>query len=222
MTKYELQVRVTITNGSTKFLFWSISIKESLESQQKHALRNRVLQAVFCSNDNFNPGYNREMVNRKSTSILDKSCFIMNSCFIQYISPLVKNVNVARKINTFCQEWLVFCKLWIHLNVFEVEIVSVTVHDNIEIFEVYTYFYQYILSILGKNFPIWNPSFHCPAIVAFQLQLVLVFLEKFLELDVQHIKSQFWIYVEKEIFLSPMFQLILNRIERTTITTKKV
>ena len=48
--------------------------------------------------------------------------------------------------------------------------------------------YQYILSILGKIILLWNRFFQCPATVAFELELVLVFWEKFLELWVQHYK----------------------------------
>ena len=54
--------------------FWAISLKESLESQQKHALRNRFLRILLFSNDFFNPGYNRKMLMRKRTSILDGVC----------------------------------------------------------------------------------------------------------------------------------------------------
>ena len=61
--------------------FWSISRKESLESQLKHALRNRFLRTLLCSNDNFNPGYNRKMLIRKRTSILDRVCFNYEQLF---------------------------------------------------------------------------------------------------------------------------------------------
>ena len=61
--------------------FWSISRKESLESQQKHALRNRFLQTLLCSNDTFNLGYNRKMLIRKRTSILDGACFNYEQLF---------------------------------------------------------------------------------------------------------------------------------------------
>ena len=54
--------------------FWSISRKESLESQQKQALRNGFLRTLLCSNVIFNPGYNRKMLMRKRTSILDGVC----------------------------------------------------------------------------------------------------------------------------------------------------
>ena len=61
--------------------FWSISGKESLESQEKHALRNRFLRRLLCSNDTFNPGYNRKMLIRKRTSILDGVCFNYEQLF---------------------------------------------------------------------------------------------------------------------------------------------
>ena len=56
-------------------IFWSISRRESLESQQKHALRNTFLRTRLCSKDNFNPGFNRKMLIRNRTSTLDGVCF---------------------------------------------------------------------------------------------------------------------------------------------------
>ena len=61
--------------------FWPISHKESLESQQKPALRNRFLRIQLCSNDIFNPGYNRKKVMGKRTSILDRVCFNYEQLF---------------------------------------------------------------------------------------------------------------------------------------------
>ena len=58
---------------------------------------------------------------------------MMNSCLIQYNAPLVEYVNVAQEINSFCQMWLVFFYFQINFNIFQVEIVSVTVHDNIQL-----------------------------------------------------------------------------------------
>ena len=55
--------------------FRSVSRKESLESQQKDAQKNRLLRAVFCLNDNFNSEYNRKMPIRKRMSTLDQICF---------------------------------------------------------------------------------------------------------------------------------------------------
>ena len=61
--------------------FWSISQKESLESQQKHALINQFLRTFLCPNDIFNPGYNRETLFRKRTSFLDGVCFNYGQLF---------------------------------------------------------------------------------------------------------------------------------------------
>ena len=62
-------------------IFWSFSRKERLESQQKHALRNKFLRTLLCSNDIFNPGYNRKTLIRKRTSILDTVCFKYEQLF---------------------------------------------------------------------------------------------------------------------------------------------
>ena len=81
---------------------------------------------------------------------LTKVVSIMNSCFIKYNVPFVKNVKVAQLINLFCQEWLVFCQLQINLNFLEIKSVSVTVHDKFQLvcvsLEVYTYFSGTIIS----------------------------------------------------------------------------
>ena len=61
--------------------FWSISCKEFLESQQKHALRNSFLRTLLCSNDIFSPGYNRKTLIRKKTCILDRVCFNYEQLF---------------------------------------------------------------------------------------------------------------------------------------------
>ena len=58
-----------------KLNFWSISRKESPESQQKRALRNRFFRTLLCSNHFFNPGYNWKTLIRKRTSTLDGVCF---------------------------------------------------------------------------------------------------------------------------------------------------
>ena len=61
--------------------FWSISRKERLESQQKHALRKRFLRTLLCLNVIFNPGYNRKTLIRNGTSILDRVCFNYEQLF---------------------------------------------------------------------------------------------------------------------------------------------
>ena len=61
--------------------FWSISRKESPESQQKQALRNKFLRTLLCSNHIFNPGYNRKTLFRKRTSIFDRVYFNYEQLF---------------------------------------------------------------------------------------------------------------------------------------------
>ena len=61
--------------------FWSISRGESLEFQQKHALRSRFLRTLLCSNDIFNPGFIRKMLMRKRASISDGVCFKYKQLF---------------------------------------------------------------------------------------------------------------------------------------------
>ena len=60
---------------------WSISRTESLESQHKDAVRNRFLRALLCSNDNFDPGYNWNVLIRKRTAIPDGVCFTNEQLF---------------------------------------------------------------------------------------------------------------------------------------------
>ena len=61
--------------------FWSNSRKESLQSQHKHALRNRFLRTLLCSNDIFNPRFKRKTLTRKRTSIADRVCFNYEQLF---------------------------------------------------------------------------------------------------------------------------------------------
>ena len=83
--------------------FWSISRNESLESQQKHALGIGFLRTLLFSNEIFNPGYNRKMLLRKTTALLDGVCVNYEQLFYPVQRPLVENVNVAQEINSFCQ-----------------------------------------------------------------------------------------------------------------------
>ena len=86
--------------------YWSISRKESLESQQKHAPKKGLLRTPLCSNYIFNPGFNRKMHMRKKHPFLSEFVLSMNSCFNHYNAPLVEYVNLVQKINLFCQnDW---------------------------------------------------------------------------------------------------------------------
>ena len=168
--------------------FWSISRKGSLESQQKHALRNRFLRTLMCSNDIFNPGYNRKMLMRRRTSNLDRVCFIYEQLF----HPV--QCTACRKCQCSSGDKLVlpevtgilppsdhFHYLW-GLNCFGngTRQYSTCLYQSgmLHIF----LSNQYKLSILGEIFLLWNQSFQCLAIVAIQLQSVWIFREKFLEL----------------------------------------
>ena len=64
-----------------KLYFRPITRKESPEFQQKHALRNRFLRTLLCSNVIFNPGYNRKTLIRKRTSSLVRVCFEYEQLF---------------------------------------------------------------------------------------------------------------------------------------------
>ena len=57
----------------------------------------------------------------------------MNSCFIQYNSPLVVNVNVAQEVNALSKNLFVLSQLQINFSVLEIRVVSIAVHDNVHL-----------------------------------------------------------------------------------------
>ena len=59
------------------------------------------LPALLCSNNNFNPGYNRKMLIGKVYPCLTKFISFLNSCFVQCNAPLGKYVNVAQHLQLF-------------------------------------------------------------------------------------------------------------------------
>ena len=91
--------------------FWSISCKESLESQQKHALRNRLLRTLLCSNVIFIPDTIGKHYLERENPFLTEFVLIMNSCLIQYNAPLVENINVAQEVNALSKKLFVFSQL---------------------------------------------------------------------------------------------------------------
>ena len=158
--------------------FWSISRKESLESQQKHALRNRFLRTLLSSNDIFNSGYNLKMLMRKRTSILDRVWFNYEQLFHpvqctacricqcssrdRLVLPKVTDVlSISDKLHYL---WGINCygNGTRQCSTFLYPSASSHILSS----------YHFILSILGKSFLLWNQSFQCLAIVAFQLQSV--------------------------------------------------
>ena len=157
---------------------WSISRKESLESQQKYALRKRFLRTLWRPKDIFHPGYNRKILMRKRTSFFDGVCFINDQLF----HPVQ---GTACRI---CQ-WSSRDKL-----VLPEAIGIVSISDQLHYFWGINCFgngtrqystclnqsgsshillsFHYILSLLVKIILLWNQSFQCLAFVAFQLQSV--------------------------------------------------
>ena len=113
--------------------FWSISPKESQESQQKHALTNRFLRTLLRSNDTFNPRYNRKTLPGKRASIHGGVFLIINSFFIQYNAPLVENVNVAQEVNALSKKLFIFSQLQLHFSILETRGVSIAVYDNVHL-----------------------------------------------------------------------------------------
>ena len=81
-------------------LNFSFSRKENLESQQKHALRNKFLRTLLCSQDALYPGYNRKMLLRKRTSIVDRVCFNYEQLFhpVQCIARIICQCSSGDKL----------------------------------------------------------------------------------------------------------------------------
>ena len=75
MTKYELQVQVTITNGLIQFQFLVELTLKKFGTSTEICIKNRFLRAMLCPNDTSSPEYNRKMHLRKRTSVLDGVCF---------------------------------------------------------------------------------------------------------------------------------------------------
>ena len=84
--------------------FWSISCKENLESQLKHALRNRYFRTLLCPNDIFNPGYNRKTLIRKRTSILVRVCLNYEQLFHPIQCTACKICQCSLRGKRACQE----------------------------------------------------------------------------------------------------------------------
>ena len=130
MTKQKLHVRVNITKVSPDLKIWSITGKENLEIQQKHALRTKFLRTLFCSNDTFNTGYNRKMLIRKRTSILDWVCSNYEKLFHPVQCTACRLCQCSSRDKVFLQR--VTRLLWISLYL-RIQSVSVTVHDNTQL-----------------------------------------------------------------------------------------
>ena len=158
--------------------FWSISRKESLESQQKHALKNKFLRTLLRSNDILNPGYNQKMLMRKKTSIFDGVCvnyeqlFHPDQCTACRLCQCSSRDKLALSEVTGIPSSLdQVLYLW-NINCFGngTRQYSVCLYQSGSLHILLSY--HYVLSILGDIFFHWNQSFHCLANFAFQLQSV--------------------------------------------------
>ena len=159
-----------------KVKFWSIPRRETLESQKKHALRNRFLRTLLCSDDIFIPGYNRKMLMRKRTSFLDVVCVnyeqlfhpvYCSTCKICQCSSRDKCVlPVVTGILWFSDQYhCVWC-----INCFGngTRQHSTCLYQSGSLRTLFSYFYN--VYILGEIFLLCNQSFQCSALVAFQPQ----------------------------------------------------
>ena len=134
--------------------------------------KKRFLWALLCSNDNFSPRYNRKMLIRKRTSVLENGGFNYKQLFhrLQFTACKMSQCSSTDKLllsrvtgmlstlyhfhcrwdtkwfgNGTRQNWTSLYQSWSFQ-------VNFSYHNN--------------LSILGKNFFWWNQSSPCLAIVA--------------------------------------------------------
>ena len=199
--------------------FWSISRKESPESQQKHALRNRFLRTLLCSKDVFIPGYNRKTLIRKRTSILVWICFNYEQLF----QP--RQCTACRKCQCSSRgkrAWpAVFC-IQSFLNPFQYPWDTSCFHSGtrqcspcLYQFESWCILFSYHckLSILNKKFHLLNHPLQYLAIAEFLPELAYFFPENlylYVQLDTVPVFFSF----RKRFFSSPLFQLIVTRLKR--------
>ena len=161
-----------------KLNFWSISHKENVDCQQEHALRNRFLRTLLCSNDVFNPGYNRKMPFRKRTSILAGVCFHYEQLFhpVQCNAcGICQNSSRDEIVLPKVTDILCFSDQLHYLsgtNCFGngTPQYSVCLYQSGSLHRLFSY--HYILSILGKIFFLRNQSLQWLAIVAFEPQFL--------------------------------------------------
>ena len=162
--------------------FWSISRKESLESQQKHALWYSFLRIPLCSIDIFNPGYKWKMLIRKTTSILDGLSFNYEQLF-HPVQCTAYDMSMTMRIWHYSsRDKLVLPKVTGNLSISDQLLYlwgincfgSGTRRNSTCMYQSgnshILFSYHYILSISGRIILLWNQIFQCLAIAAFQLQ----------------------------------------------------
>ena len=72
---------------------------------------------------------------------------------------------------------------------------------------------RYLMSFLGKKLLLSDQTFHCLVIAAIQLELVYIIGEVFGVVSKTRQSPNFVFSMRNKFLLSPMFQLILNRLE---------
>ena len=155
--------------------FWSISRRECLESQQKHALRNRFLRTLLFSNGILYTRYNRKMLMRKRTSIVDGVCVNYEQLFHPVQCTACKICQCTSRDRLVLPEMTGILTISDHVHyLWGTSCFGNGTRQNSTCLYPsgswhILFSYHYILSILGKIFFLWNQSFQCLAIVAFQL-----------------------------------------------------
>ena len=156
--------------------------------QQKNEPRNKFLRTLCCLNDILNPGLHRNLLIGKTTSILDKGCFNYEQlfhpihctarkiCQWRSIHKLLLS-NATGILSVFGQ----FHYLWgISFFANSTRLYWARLYQSWSLHILF--FYHSILSNLAPRILLGFNSFHDLAIVAFQLYLMQIFREKFLEL----------------------------------------
>ena len=156
--------------------FWSNSRKKSLESQQKHAIRNRFVRTLLCSKDIFITGYNRKMLMRKRTSFLDRVCVNYEQLFhpVQCTARRICQCSSSDKlVLPKVTAILSFSDQFHFLRSINCFGIGTRQYSNClyQSESVHTLFsYHYKLSFLGEVFLLGNQFFQFLANVAFQSQ----------------------------------------------------
>ena len=178
--------------------FWSISRNESLETQQKHAVRKKFLRTLLFPKEIFNPAYNRKVFMRKTTSILDRVCVKYKQLFhsVQCTACRICQCSSRDKlvlpevtgIPSFSDQ---LHYLW-GINCFGNgrRQYSTCLYQSGSLHILFSY--HYILSILGEIFLLWNQFFNVWQLLQFNYSQCKFFGRSLWSCKYKLIKSQFW------------------------------
>ena len=198
---------------------WSISLKRSLSSQQRHAHRKKFCMH-YCDQMIFLvPNSIGKRSLEREHPVLTKFVSCMNSFFFQFSAPLRKFVNLTQKTYLFCQECLVFCQSETDFIIW-VLFVSVTVGENFQIYVSvlkcthtflllsYIVHFRHEVSWLGSVFPMSGNFFISTAVIVSLSGYVF-----------RVVSTTWWSQIfdfdlRSRFLLSAMFQLILTGMEK--------